>query len=225
VQVPRPANPGDAAAKTEAMSAFFGRALQRVDYLNELQNGGYDTEALTLCLTYIDSFAQWLHYPRKGVGENFVDALSAHEPVPYFSLIHPSQMIRQLRRMKGRWPSHAKVLESIFPGPTYQLMDRLAFARSLSTGFVSADLRSLQKEVWRGTIGAVAYFWLRNPSIHQFGSSPSLSFGSTRHQGNELPRLGLVTLLPPLRSIINETRARSMATCEWFGDDRIMFEA
>lgn len=223
--MPRPTNPDDAAEKLKIMSAFFDEALQRVDYLSELHKSGRDTEALTLCLTYVDSFAQWLYYPRRSVGQNFIEALSAHDHAAYFSLIHPLQMIRALDRMEGPWPSRAKIIASIFPGPSYELMDRLTFARSLSSGFGPQELGLIQQKFWRGTIAALAYYWLRNPSVHRFGSSPSLSFGSTLYQGKEPPSLAQATLIPPLRSMINEASTRSMNACEWFGNDSIMLDA
>jgi hypothetical protein len=219
--MPRPTNPSDAAAKLEVMNGFFDDASQRVDFLSELDRGGHRTEALTLCLTYIDSFAQWLQYPREGVGQNFVESLCAHEQFTYFSLIHPLQMVRALAAMNGSWPMHSKTIESIFPAPPYELMDRLTFARSL-TRVGQNVLQAIQQEFWRGTVASVAYYWLRNPSVHRFGSSPSVSFGSTVYQGTEPPSLGLATLVPTLKSMIKEARTRSTNTCEWFGNDRIM---
>lgn len=139
--MPRPTNPGDAAAKLEIMNAFFDDALQRVDFLGELDRGGHRAEALTLCLTYIDSFAQWLRYPREGVGQNSVESLCDHEQFAYFSLIHPLQMVRALAAMSGSWPMHSKIIESIFPRPPYELMDRLTFARSVTPGFGQMSYR------------------------------------------------------------------------------------
>jgi hypothetical protein len=220
--MPRPTNPDDAAAKLEIMSHYFDDALRRVSYLSELHKGGHGREALTLCLVYIDTFAQWLNYSQNGVGKNFVEALCVHEEFAYFSLIHPEQMIRALSTMKPIWKERARTIRSIFPGPPFELLDRPTFASSLSAAFRTQEIQEIQQEFWRGTIAAVAYFWLRNPSVHNFTTLPSVSFDLTLHQGKEITSLGLATLLPPLKSMIKEARTRSMDTCEWFGDDRLV---
>jgi hypothetical protein len=53
-------------AKREIIAAFFDNAEARVAFLPELDRTGHRSEAMTLCLTYIDGFSQWLvgHGPR-----------------------------------------------------------------------------------------------------------------------------------------------------------------
>jgi hypothetical protein len=183
---------------------------------------GRDTEALTLCLTYIDSFAQLLQWPCQGVGQNFVETLWRHDSQPFLSLVHPLQMIRAIDAMAAPWRSRAATLRILFPGPRYELVSRPDFLDSIAVNFTSADLTDVRRELWRGTIAAVAYYWMRNPSVHGFGSSSSLSFGDTKCRGIDAPQLNLQVLESPLRSMIEEARARSFAACEWFGDDRIL---
>ena len=62
-------------AKQEVIAAFFDNAEARIAFLNELAQAGHRSEAMTLCLTYIDSFAQWLCWPASSSGRNFVDAV------------------------------------------------------------------------------------------------------------------------------------------------------
>jgi hypothetical protein len=223
--MPVPKTPEDIAAKHRLMTAFFDDALARVDFLSELRDGGRDTEAFTLCLTYVDSFSQWLLWPREEVGRNFVEALATYEASPYFGLVHPLQAIRAFGAMKGIWPSMSALVQRAFPGPSYELLHETAFEGRLAVTCSPADLSQIRGELWRATIGGIAYFWLRNPSVHRFGSSRSLSFGSTTYNGAEPEPLTLRAFLPPLRAMIGEARKRSETTLQWFGDDRIMFDA
>lgn len=57
------------------MEAYFDEAEERIAFLEVLHAIGHETESLTLCLTYIDSFAQLLFWPRRESGRNFVEAL------------------------------------------------------------------------------------------------------------------------------------------------------
>lgn len=57
-------------AKHEIIAAFFDNAEARVAFLPELDRTGHRSEAMTLCLTYIDGFSQWLCWPRSSSGRN-----------------------------------------------------------------------------------------------------------------------------------------------------------
>jgi hypothetical protein len=92
--MPYPRTQEDVDAKSRFMAAFFDDTCARVEFLTELHSSGRDTDALTLCLTYIGSFAPSLFWPRRESGRNFLDALPGHEETPYFGLIHPLQPIR-----------------------------------------------------------------------------------------------------------------------------------
>ena len=88
--------------------------------------------------------------------------------------------------------------------------------------FNSNEVAEILSQLWRGTVGAIVYYWMRNPSVHGFGASPSISFDQTSFRGNPAPGLSLNTLLPPLKGMVLEARKRSLDRCEWFGDDRII---
>jgi len=49
--------------KSEVIAAFFDNADARVAFLAKLADKGHSAEAMTLCLTYIDSFSHWLCWP------------------------------------------------------------------------------------------------------------------------------------------------------------------
>ncbi|MDP1858757.1 MAG: hypothetical protein Q8K82_08800, partial [Gemmatimonadaceae bacterium] len=182
------------------MAAYFQEADERITFLEELYAAGRETEALTLCATYVDSFAQWLYWPRSESGRNFVEALGAYEATPYFSLAHPLHAVRIFRAMNGYWPTLAEIIEGEFPGPEYNLLDLSAFEARIAPQVVESQRIQVGHNLWRSTIGSVAYHWIRNPSVHGFGTSSSLSFGNTMLGSVPAPSMTLHILLPPLRA-------------------------
>lgn len=217
-----PTDPDDAAAKRAIMEDYFDKADERIAFLQELHAAGHETEALTLCATYIDSFAQWLYWPRVESGRNFVEALGAFESAPLFSLVHPVQVVRAFRAMKGDWPSIAEIVEREFPGPVHELASHVDFKERIVPILDAVQAQRVGENLWRGTLGAVAYYWIRNPSVHGFGTSSSLSFSNTTLAGNPAPSMTLQSLIPPLRAMVAEARRRSANACQWFGNDAII---
>ena len=61
--------------KHSVIAEFFNEAEARVAFLSKLATIGHKEEAITLCLVYIDRFAQFLCWPSKKTGCNFVKAL------------------------------------------------------------------------------------------------------------------------------------------------------
>jgi hypothetical protein len=217
-----PKDPDDAAAKLHMMAAFFVEAEGRVDFLEHLVKDEHYQEALTLCLTYIDSFANLLFWPRTKVGLNFVEALSTYEPSVYFARIHPLQLIRSTARMRGEWKARSERLALVFPGPPWILRTAPDFLSILHGTLLPDDVTHLTRELWRGTVGHIAYQLLRNPSIHAFGSASSVAFSDTYHDDQWAGLFGIDRLLPALRAMLAEARRRSMASCQWFGNDEII---
>ena len=204
------------------MGEFFSMAEDRVRFVEELVRRGRYAEALILCLTYVDSFAHWLYWPRQGVGENFVEALGAYEPEPFLALVHPLQFIRALSKLKEPWKERAKVVERLFPGPDYHLLTRADFVAKMSGSFRTQELNELNRELWRGTVGSVAYELLRNPSVHNFAGNWSVLFEQTYHNGAWAGLFGIDRLLPPLKAMVAAARDRSLSTGEWFGNNAIV---
>ncbi len=204
------------------MKAFFSMAENRVEFLEELVNLGRYPEALTLCLTYVDAFAHWLYWPRKGVGENFVEALGKYEPAPFFALVHPLEVVHALAKLKGPWKDRAERVESLFPGPDYQLVSREHFAAILEPYFSPRERNEIEEQLWRGTVGGIAYDMLRNTSVPNFAGNWSVLFENTFLDGKWAGVFGIDRLLPPLKAMVAAAREISLSSGHWFGKDAII---
>lgn len=149
-------NPNYDAIATETkrllIEAYWDDVAERVEYLDELVRRGRFTEALTLCATYVDGLAGVLGAPGTKNGPAFCAALRAHEPSPYFALIHPLQAIRETGSMGGTWPVISSRLSSVFPGPDYQLLSEEDFTAAVRGSLTPVELAELVPELWRASL-------------------------------------------------------------------------
>jgi hypothetical protein len=219
----RPTTPEDVAAKEALMNAYFDKALERVSFVERLAAEGHEIESLTLCVVYLDGLSQLLSWPEKEVGRNFVQTLCSHDQSGYLSLIHPLQLIRAFDSMNRPWTPRARALETRYSGPPYSLMSREDASNAIGETFSSKnEVAEVVRQLWRGTLAAVVYHWMRNPSVHGLGGSPRITFDETNFKDTCPPAISLGTLLPPLKEMLRQARERSLNRCEWFGDDRIV---
>jgi hypothetical protein len=221
--MPRPSTPEDIAAKVAFMNAYFEDALGRAAFLEDLADNGHEYESMTLCVVYLDSYSQLLSGRKGETGRNFVETVCSHDQSGFLSLIHPLQLTRSFDEMKGRWPQRSRILSGRYPGPTYALVSREDALDAIRETFASEEVAEIIRELWRGTVAAVVYNWVRNPSVHGPGGSQQISFDKTTLKGAPAPSVSLNSLLPPLRAMITEARSRSLKRCEWFGDDRTVY--
>jgi len=177
---------------------------------------------MTLCLTYIDSFAQWLCWPRPASGRNFVDATIQFGGDELMGLVHPLEAVQSFSRMKGPWRALAERVGVAFPGPPHELLLMASFEDRLAGRLTAAEPQQLRKEAWRATIAHATYQHLRNPSVYAFGSSDGIYFSQTTFKGTAIAPLTLPQLLGIVRGLVAEARRRSDVSGQWFGDDRIL---
>jgi hypothetical protein len=209
-------------AKLEFIASYFDDAEARVAFLAELANADHRTEAMTLCLVYIDSFAQLLCWPRAASGRNFVEAVIQFGGDALLGLVHPLQAVQSFSRMRGTWPLITERIAEAFPGPPHELLSMTSFEDRLAAHLSAAELQQVRAEAWRTTIAHGVYQHLRNPSVHGFGSSENIYFSQTTYEGEPIAPLTFWRLLAVVCGLVSEARRRSEATGQWFGDDRIV---
>lgn len=209
-------------AKRDFINSFHSRAEERLAFLPRLFSDGHREEAKTLCLSYIDSFSQWLEWPRDKSGQNFVKAVVSFGGDSVMGLVHPLQAIRAFHQMKPFWKGIATRIEGIFTGPNYELLEQSEFLLRLAPSMSTDELTKVKEELWRTTMAAIAYFRLRNPSIHSFGAGPDISFSNTTYQGSPVPVLDFHRLYKIALNLHSELHRRSDATGQLFGKDEII---
>jgi len=208
--------------KADFINSFHSNAEGRLEFLKRLFSDGHREEAMTLCLCYIDSFSQWLEWPSDKSGQNFVKAMVSFGGDSLMGLVHPLQAVRAFNQMKSFWKEIAIRIEYIFTGSNYELLEQSEFLSQLAPRMSKADLSNVGQELWRTTMAAIAYFRLRNPSIHSFGAGPDVSFTNTTYQGDSVPVLDFNRLFNIALNLHSELRHRSDTTGQWFGNDEII---
>ena len=211
----------DEEAKFEFIKSFHKDADKRIDFLAWLNKEDHKQEALTLCLSYIDSFSQWLFWPSLMSGKKFVQAIVEFGDDPLMGLVHPLQAIRSFEGMNEPWKTIANKIENVFPGPEFELISQEIFLTKLDSQLTSQEAISVRDKCWRATLAATAYYYLRNPSIHSFGAS-ELSFSKTTYRGEIIAGMGFIRIHDIAKRLHDELRRRSEANIQWFGNDEIV---
>lgn len=207
-------------SKRRFITRFFDNAESRVAYLTELFDAGREPEALTLCLTYIDSFAQWLCWPSVKTGRNFVDALIQFGGCPLMGLAHPMLASRIFSEMNSEWRTIGEKIGREFVGGSVDVITMLDFESRLGLHLTPAEFERAKDELWRSTIANAVYRRLRNPSVHNFGSAGGILFSQTTYQGAPFPAITFWQLRDCARGLVSEARRLSVENWQWFGKDK-----
>ena len=157
-------------------------------FLSELAATGHKDEAMTLCLVYIDRFAQVLKWPSTENVKNFVEALIQFGQDPYMGRCHPLQAARAFAQVT-KLEMLGKQVATVFPGPSHELMDLPTFEYQMKREIPQFNRLQFRKHAWRATLANVAYQRLRIPAVHGTGVSGALEFSLTTYKGDPVPFL------------------------------------
>jgi hypothetical protein len=127
--------------------------------------------------------------------------------------------------MKAPWKDLASRIQTVFPGPSHELLTTAAFVDALRPRATQAQLERLRGEIWRTTMANLSYQHLRNPSVHSFGGSSGIWLSHTTYRGAPVPPIELQQLLGCVRGLVMDARRRSEETGQWFGNDAIVKDA
>lgn len=204
--------------KLESIEAYLNDAEAKLLFLTELAATGHRDEAMTLCLVYIDRFAQVLKWPSTKTGKNFVEALIQYGQDPFMGLYHPLQAARAFAQVKQLEMLGTQVAIA-FPGPSHELMDLSSFEAQMKRKIPQFDSPRFRKHAWRATLANIAYQSLRIPAVHGSGVSGGLEFSRTKYNGDPVPILDFRALQNCASALIIKARRRSEASGQWFGND------
>lgn len=205
-------------AKLKSISAFFDNLDMKIKFLVELANSGHRDEAFLLCCCYID----WLglgFWRNEGSCFSFVQVLTKYGGEEVLLYIHPKMFEEALAKLRGKWAG--LVLKKVLPilqqsrGRVYTQNDMIAL---LSHKLTTDERTRLKSHLWRGTLAAIVYSWIRSPAVHEFGAL-DVSFDNTTFQGLQVPTIHFLMLHDCLKRIANVAREKSLSTKKWFGHD------
>jgi len=176
-------------------------------------------------LCYIDSFAQLICWPSQKTGRNFITAISDFGGDPILGLVHPLNAARIFRDKKPPWKDLAAYIQTLFPGPNYELLTDVEFLSRITPCFTSNAIgqKQVSNELWQATMASVIYNYFRNPAIHRFCAGPDLSFSATTYRGAPVADIDFDALYSVAQNLHAELIHRSKITGKFCGNDDILY--
>lgn len=212
--------------KVTFIKAFFDKLRERIENLTQLNaSSSFRTEALMLCLVYIDGLAS--NYYAGGDGKNkedFCRALRELSGDALFGKLHVKVLLDPdndkywAGGKTDKDQSAAKIaVEELAKGKPGELLDESEVAERIRSSGVDKETQDrLIANLWRSSIGAICYDVMRSSAVHGLGTS-TLSFDETLHEGKRGFTLNFERLLGALRHICEHIATESVAKGEWFG--------
>jgi hypothetical protein len=201
--------------KQQFIQAFFDKFGERVKRLSDLSAASFADEAFTLCIVYIDWLASGYYGGVPGLhGKNFCRALTELSGNPLFGMIHPGELLRQV---KERRELGTPVIQSIVNTQVPRLLSHAEAQQGIrALGLSEGQKNKFVSNLWRASIANVVYGNIRNPEIHGPGSG-GLDLDNTTYEGKRGIKLNFVTMYPALLSIFAHIMRTSIEKGEWFG--------
>jgi hypothetical protein len=204
----RPTAPGEENRRAwlEVSGLAFDRAERRCCFLKELYDSDHKKEALLLCLCYIDGLAYYGWPEIRESKRRFVDVLARHGGDATLADISPSWLLRALRQLKSSKALAGKI-EPVLGGVEGRLHQPNEILNLLRPDITADEVERLSKELWRGSLAAIAYEELRCALVHALFAVDGVLF-SPRDAPSEERCLDFPMLYACLRHILPEARNR-----------------
>ena len=81
------------------------------------------------------------------------------------------------------------------------------------------EMAKLRRNLWRGTLAALAYEWFRNPAVHELGGIKSFTFEEITFKGERARVLGFSLLYKGMLNIFKKLKEISTETGTYFGQN------
>jgi hypothetical protein len=192
--------------RERVIRAHFRDLRKRSELLPELHHRGYTSEAMMIACCYIEAAGKKLLPAQSGNKERFVRAVIEYGGVGPLALVHPKQLVESL-------PSKCRREASEVLSPRQGSLLGIEEARDLLSGAVHDEW--LDRNLWRGTLAAIAYELIRNQAIHS-GRAVPITFDETRHEGKPLPPIDFDALYSTLGSVLEGVEAHCLSRPETF---------
>lgn len=206
-------------AKLRLIKASFEDMKQRIAFLVKLNRTGHKKEALLLCCCYIEGFGNNLYWPDEQSTWNFVRILKEYGGEEVLWHIHAMQLWIGLDEARSK--QVRKIGEKLRPllekakGRLYTEEEIVTLAEA---ALPADDLNTLKRNLWRGTLAALAYNRIRSRLVHKL-SGGDITFDETTFKGKPVPPLDFSLFYRALRRIFQEVKRLSLTSGKWYGHD------
>ncbi len=205
------------------VSTYFEKVKLRIENLATLRSQkigekSFEDEALILCLVYIDGLASCHYGSRNGSQRAFCQAMRELSGNPVFGKLHAQELLDP--KNDKRWKNTAGVKQEIKelvkkrPGELFDESEIAAIIRQ--SNIVKPEQDKLIADLWRFSVGAICYTYMRCAAVHEFGTAP-LSFSETVHEGKLGFRLDFDVVYAALQNVGARVAQVSIEKGEWFG--------
>src|ERR1051326_2761481 len=187
------------------VKAYFEQVGLRIERLAKLRSEklgdvSFRDEAFILCLVYIDSLAAC--YYGEANGRTFCMALRELSGNPLFGKLHPQVLLDPANAKY--WKNAVDVkqqVEELIKNRPGELLDELEVVDIIRKSKMSqTQQEELVSNLWRCSIGAICYSYMRSAAVHGFGTGP-LAFSETVYEAKKGVRLDFDILYAALQKI------------------------
>lgn len=207
-------------AKLQFIEAYFRDLEQRSDFLLDLIKTDHRAEALLLCGCYIEGLGNNLYWPDERSAWNFIRVLREHGGEEVLGHIHVKQLRNGLADAKSKLVQRiGQKLNGVLTAAEGRLYTEQEILALVEPAITADELETLRRNLWRGTLAALAYRRIRSPLVHELSTRQGVSFDRTTFRGEPVPDLDLRILYPALRRILQAMRGLSLASERWYGHD------
>jgi hypothetical protein len=194
------------------IQAYFDELEQRIAFLKELNEGGHKSEALMLCCCYIEALGTRKYHEPEKKSKNYSQVLQEYGGNDLFEFVHPEQLKRVLANQKLFKPNFFNI-EPIINSFGNELLSKEVVVKRLLRAITREQLAWLRDNMFKATIAAVSYEWVRGNLVHHIGTG-DVTFDETMIKGNAVPDLNFELLYPALRNIFLRIKDESLqANC------------
>jgi hypothetical protein len=203
------------------VTAYFEQVKLKIEKLATLRSQklgelSFKDEAFILCLVYIDGLASC--YYGQANARTFCRALRELSGNPLFGKLHAQALLDSENDKYWKNAASAKQqVEDLMKNRPGELFDESEIAAIIrQSSMPPAQQEELIDNLWRCSIGAICYGYMRSAAVHGFGAGP-LSFSETIHEGKQGFRLDFDLLYAVLQNIGAHVAKMSIEKGEWFG--------
>jgi hypothetical protein len=203
-------------SKQQFIKCFFDEFRRKVERLEKLSSDGFNEEAFTLSLIYIDRLASGHYGGKYGQNRrNFWRALKELSDNPLFGMIHPQRLLEETR---VQYASATLQVESIVSQEPHTLLEEGKLAETIRcSSLTDCEKVGLVSNLWRASIANISYDYIRNAEVHGPGSG-GLSFDHSIYKGQTGVTLDFKTFYDALCAILSRVAEMSIRDSQWFGN-------